>query len=156
MQGFKNFLINEEQSFLGHRVGDVLTVVQDLESDIDGMGLRQITRISQDIVNQIRKILHSEWSAGQTKYLKELQKIAVSLMKSIEEKDDLKQIIPQLAQNLQQISSKMGQKTNNLKGNQVAASNGVNGTQLDMQLTPPPAQQGISNAPATPPTPPTA
>jgi hypothetical protein len=41
---------------LGHRVGDVLTAAHDLQDDIDSLGARQIARMSDNIVNQIRKI----------------------------------------------------------------------------------------------------
>lgn len=133
MLGFKDFLFNEEKSFLGHRVGDVLTAVQDLQTDIEGMGLRQITRIAEDIVNQIRKILHSDWSPSQTHYLKDLQKVAVALMKAIEEKDDLKEIVPQMGQKLQDISAKLGQKTNNLKGQ--PEPSGPDAEEAPMELT---------------------
>jgi hypothetical protein len=149
MQGFKGFLLNEEKSYLGHRIGDVLTVVQDLQTDIEGMGLRQITRIAQDIVNQIRKILHSEWSPRQMPQLRELQKVGVALMKAIEEKDDLKQIIPQLSQKIEEIGGKLGEKMNNLKGDKQTDNGNLDGSQVDMQMTPPPAppQNGQPNVP---------
>ena len=146
MYGFKWFLINEEKAYLGHKVGDVLTSVQDLEQDLGGMGVRQIARVSDDIVNQIRKILHGQWSPKQMKHLKELQKVAVALKKAIEEKDDLKELIPQLSQAIQSISTKLGVKNNNMQG--LEQDPGPAAMPPDMQLTAngpekqPPQQQG--------------
>lgn len=147
---FKYFLINEEQVHLGHKVGDVLTAVHDLENDIGGMGSRQIAKVSEDIVNQIRKILHSQWSPNQEKYLKELQKVAVALMKAIDEKDDLKEIIGQLSQVLGKVSTKLGVKVNTLDA--VPEEGGEDVEQQDMQLTGNgPAPQGDPNQQGAPP-----
>lgn len=158
MEGFKNFLINEEKAYLGHRVSDVLTAVHDLEEDLPGMGTRHITKVAEDIVNQIRKILHGQWSPRHTKDLKELQKVGVALMKAIDEKGDLKSIVPQVAQSLQDISGKLGIKTNDVQppeeGGETA---GQNGQQMDMQLTadgpPPPPSPQQPGAPGQPPLP---
>jgi hypothetical protein len=88
MERFKTYLLNEEKSHLGQRVGNVLTAVQELQNDIGGMGIRQTSRSCQEIVNQLRKILHGSWTAKQTPHLKDVQKIAVALMKTIDEKGD--------------------------------------------------------------------
>lgn len=100
---------------MNHQIGDILTSIQNLEQDLGGMGVRQIARISEDIVSQIRKILHGQWSPKQMKHLKELQKVAVAIKKAIEEKDDLKELIPQLSQTVQSISTKLGVKQNDLQ-----------------------------------------
>lgn len=154
MESFKWFLINEEKAFLGHRVGDVVTAVQDLQNDMGGMGTRQINRVAEDIVKQIRKILHSQWTPKQARYLKELQKIGVALIKCIEEKGDLKQLLPNVAQQLQDISGKLGLKVNNLQApEEEGAPQGPDGQQMDMQLTgngpqpPQPAGQQMAGGP---------
>lgn len=150
MQRFRWFLLNEENAQFGHRVGGVLTAVQDLENDLGGMGMRQITRECEAVVNQLRKILHSDWSGKQVKHLKELQKIAVALMKAIEEKDDLKEIVPVVSQKLADISGKLGSKVNAL---QVPEEPAVPGVQPSMQLTgngPAPPNPGPSPQPAPP------
>lgn len=139
---FKYYLINEEQVHLGHKVADILTAVQELEGDLGGMGMRQVARVSEEIVNQIRKVLHSQWSPNQAKNLKELQKVAVALMRAIEEKDDLKEVIQQLSQVLGNISTKLGVKVNKLDA--VPEEGGEDIEQQDMQLTgdgPAPNQQ---------------
>lgn len=114
MERFSYFLINEERSYLGHRVGDVLTSLQDLESDMENLGSRHLSRLAESIVNQIRKILHSRWSPKHTNQLKELQKIGVAIQKTIDDKGDLKQILPAAAHSLQQLSGKLGVKVNDL------------------------------------------
>jgi len=162
MHGFKWFLINEEKAYLGNKVGDILTSVQNLEQDIGGMGVRQIARVSDDIVNQIRKVLHGQWSPKQMKHLKELQKVAVSLKKAIEEKDDLKELIPQLSQAIQSITTKLGAKNNNMQG--LEQDTGPAAMPPNMQLTgngpekqpqqqgpPPPGGGPMGGAPPPPP-----
>ena len=152
---FKMFLLNEEKSFLGHKVGDVLTAVQDLQNDLGGMGARQIAKISDDIVGELRKILHGQWTPKQQKHLKDIQKIAVALKKAIEEKDDLKELIPSIAQELQNLSGKLGVKVNTLQAPEVMG--GEDASQADMQLTgngpapPQPPQQPPADPMALPP-----
>lgn len=115
---FKYFLINEDKAFLGHKIGDVLTAAQDLEDDLDNLGARQIARISDSIVNQIRKILHSNWQQNQHPHLQELQAVAVMIKKAIEEKRnkgatfDLKETIKMAIQKLEDLSTKLGQPVN--------------------------------------------
>ena len=155
MARFKSFLINEEQSFLGHKLGGVLTSIHDLEDDMGGMGTRHISKVVEDIVDQIRKILHSQWSTKQQANLKELQKIAVALMKAVEEKDNLKEIIPQISQLLGKISGKLGVKTNSLEASPEPGGADVN--PQDMQLTGngPAPQQPQAQQPGAMPPPPT-
>ena len=132
--GFKTYLINEEKSHLGHKVTDVLTAVHDLQDDMEHMGVRQTTRLADDIVNSIRKILHSQWSIKQQKHLGSLQKVAVALKKTIEDKGDLKQIIPAAAQELENVSTKLGIKTSSAL-DQAAELGGEDASQQDMELT---------------------
>lgn len=115
MDRFKLFLLNEERSFLGHRVGDVLTAMQDVQQDIPNLGQRHLTKLGEDLVNQIRKILHSRWSAKNYKHLKELQKIGVAIKRAIDEKGDLRELLPAATQAMQDLSTKLGVKVNNLQ-----------------------------------------
>lgn len=114
MERFSNFLINEERSFLGNRVGGVLSSLQSLQGDIENMGSRQLARLSEEIVNQIRKILHKTWSNKHHNQLKELQKVAVAIQKTIDERGDLKQVLPAAVATLSTLSGKLGVKVNNL------------------------------------------
>ena len=115
MEKFSQFFLNEERSYLGHRVGDVLTSLQDVQNDIENIGSRHLSRLAEGIVNQIRKIIHSRWNPKYNNQLKELQKIAVALQKAIYEKSDLKQILPAAGASLEILSGKLGVKINNLK-----------------------------------------
>lgn len=137
---FKVFLLNEERSFLGHRVGDVLTSMQDIQTDMENLGSRQLTRMAEDLVNQIRKILHSNWSPKSLKHLKELQRIGVAIQKTIEEKGDLKEILPAATQSLQQLSGKLGVKVNTLDAPEQMPGEDIG--QEDFQLTGQGPQQG--------------
>lgn len=111
---FKDFLINETSSYLGERVGDILNALQELIEDGKSMGTRQLVKQSEGIVNQIRNILHTHWGKNQEKHLKKLQKIGVAIMKSIEEKDELIQVLQSCSEELSEISSDLGTPTNKL------------------------------------------
>ncbi len=135
MKRFSDFLLNEEKSFLGRRVGDVLTAVQDVQQDMPNLGTRHLTKIAEDLVNQIRKILHGTWSAKHQKDLKELQKIGVAIMRTIDEKGDLKEILPAAAQQLETLSGKLGVKVNSLQAPE--QMDGQDISQDDFQITGP-------------------
>ena len=104
MDQFKSFLLNEERGYLGNRVNDVLTSIQDLQDDMENLGSRHLTRLAEEIVNQIRKILHNQWADRSHKHLEELQKVAVAIQKTIDDKGDLKEILPAAMQNLQTLT----------------------------------------------------
>lgn len=113
--GFSEFLINEEKSHLGHRISDVLTGMHNLQNDMENMGSRHLARFTDQIVDEIRKIIHGTWDEKQKKNLRKLQRVAVALKKAIEDRDDLKEIIPSASQELQDVLQKLGVKTNALK-----------------------------------------
>jgi hypothetical protein len=145
---FKYYLLNEEKSHLGHQVSDVLTAVHDLESDLPGMGIRQTARLCQEIVDQLRKILHGQWSPKQAIHLKSVQKVAVALMKAIDEKNDLRELIPSISQELAKISQKMGVRTNDMKAPPTPEGDDISQDQL--QLTGMGPTPGMKNAQAGP------
>ena len=105
---FKHFLLNEEKSYLNQRIGDILTALHDLQEDIENLGSRHINRMAESIVNQIRRVLHSNWSEKQTKSLKSLQKAGVAIMKAIEEKGDIKAMLASATKEIEELSGKLG------------------------------------------------
>lgn len=162
MGRFKEYLLTEERNFLGKRVGDVLSAMQDLGSDMENMGIRHISRVAEEIVNRMRKILHGDWTPKQRPFLIQLQKIAVAIQKTIEDKGDIKQILQAASQELEGLSGKIGTPVNKLKAPEQSP-----GEEPQMQLTgPDPAQgpqpgqdQGMppggpGGAPGQPPSPP--
>jgi hypothetical protein len=121
MDKFKGFLINEEKNYLGRKVAGVLTPMQELQDDMQNMGARHLIRVAEKLVNDIRIILHGHWEQQQQKYLKELQRVAVAIQKTIEDKGDLRDIIPSATQALQTLSGKLGVRVNNLQGPEMQA-----------------------------------
>lgn len=103
------------------------------------MGSRHLTRTAEEIVNQIRKILHSNWKPTQIKHLKEIQKVGVALMRTIEDKGDLKEIIPAAVQALQGLSGKLGVKVNDLDAPEEMGAEDIK--MSDFQQTQPMPQQ---------------
>jgi hypothetical protein len=147
---FGQFIINEDRAYLGHCVGDVLTAAHDLQDDIDSLGARQIARMSDNIVNQIRKILHRQWEPYHHKNLVELQAIAVMIKKAIDEKKekgstfDLKETIKMAIQKLEDVSSKLGTPVNKADAPPADAGQKLNGN--DFQLTGTGPQKPQSNS----------
>jgi hypothetical protein len=111
---FREFLLTENTNFLGQRVGDVLSALQDLKDNTAGMGKRQATAASESIVNQIRTILHINWNKKDVKSLIHLQKVGVAISKAIEEKDDLDDVLASSIDELQKMTQKLGVPINKL------------------------------------------
>jgi predicted transcriptional regulator len=111
---FKEFLLNENKAYFGQRVGDILNAVQDLDENGKSMGTRQLMRNAEAVVNQIRRILHTNWSKSDEKYLKKLQQVGVALARVLDpkvdkgEKDDIYEIIAAAKSQLEQVCDKMG------------------------------------------------
>jgi uncharacterized lipoprotein YmbA len=139
MDKFKSFLINESKSYLGRKVSNVLTALQELQEDMVNMGARHLLRAAEQIVNELRKILHGNWELQHHGHLKEIQRVAVAIQRTIENKGDLKEVIPAAAQALQELSTKLGAKVNNLKAPEMTPGEPV--SQADFQETPPPQSQ---------------
>lgn len=111
---FKNFILNEQKVYLSQNIGDILSVTQELKDDSGNMGARDLSRRSEKIVNQIRRILHSNWSKENLKYLKPLQKAGVALMKAVKEKGDLPGTISGVASSLEKLVQDMGTVVNKI------------------------------------------
>ena len=146
--GFGEYLITEERNYLGSKVGTVLTAMQDLQSDMQNLGSRHIVRVAEQIVSQIRRILHSQWTPQQMKYLKELQKIAVAIQNTMDQKGDLKEIIPAAAAALSDVSTKLGVKVNTLDAPEEEGGQDV--SPQDFQLTGNDPQQQQQQQPQMP------
>ena len=111
---FTFYLINEAQSHLSQKIGDILSALQNLHDDADHLGTRQLLKASQGIVNQIRRVIKETWPDTEMDSLKVLQKIAVALSKAIDENTELKDVIASAVEELQQASG--GQQVNDLGG----------------------------------------
>ncbi len=111
---FKDFLFNENKFYLGQKTGDLLTAVQSLGEDAPNLGNRALIRAVQDLVNQIRRILHGRWDDEDLKYLKTLQKCGVALCKAIDEKQDLGEIISSVGNEIEDMIDKMGVPVNSV------------------------------------------
>lgn len=116
---FRHFLLNENKYYLGEKIGDILSAVQELQQNSEGMGARQLVANAERLADQIRAILHSNWSKQEEKHLKDLQKIGVALAKGIEEKDNLVDLFPAIGEELEKIANQLGTPMNALGGENV-------------------------------------
>jgi hypothetical protein len=111
---FREFLLNEDHVYLGQKVGDVLTALHELEEDSEGMGTRHLMSSAENIVNLIRRILHTNWAKTEMKYLPTLQKCGVAIMNAIDQKDDLRSILSGVRGEMEKLSGDLGVPQNSL------------------------------------------
>lgn len=111
---FRINLLTEDKSYLGRRIGDILNGLHELEQNSSNIGTRELTNNAEGIVNQIRRILHTNWPRDDRKHLESLQKIGVSIMRAIEEKGDLPSTISDSGSELEKVLGDLGVKVNNL------------------------------------------
>ena len=114
---FKDFILNEgkaDTTYLAGKIGDLLAALQELQDNMGGMGTRQLTKSSALIVNQIRSILHVTWGKEEVKHLATLQKIGVAIMKAVEEKEGLTDVLASATAELQKTTQDMGVPINTL------------------------------------------
>lgn len=112
---FKKYLLTEEKhNYFGEKIGDILTSVQELLQNEKQIGTRKLISYSKEIVGQIRKVLHTSWSSKYKKYLFVLQKCGVAIMRAIEEKDDLKEILNSVNNEISEVLKKLGVPINDL------------------------------------------
>lgn len=115
--GFKDYILLESRVYLGGKMGDILTALQELRDDAKSMGTRSLVRYSEKVVNQIRRVLHTHWPKDELKFLRPLQKIGVAMMKAIEEREGLAEIVAGSADELEKVIGKMGVPINKLGAN---------------------------------------
>lgn len=117
MGQLKNFLLNENRNYLGKQIGDILTSLQDIEEDAENLGMRHLARLVDKEIDNMRAILKDNWSEEEMReFLPVIQKVAVYLKKTIEDKGDMREALPAALQELQNLSGKLGVKVNKLKG----------------------------------------
>lgn len=111
---FKEFILFEQKQYLAQKVGDILAAAQELRDDAGNMGSRDLSRFSERIVNQIRRVLHSYWAKENQRYLKDLQKIGVAVIKAVKEKGDLANTISGATSSLEKLVSDLGTPINKI------------------------------------------
>lgn len=109
---FKDYLLEENKDFLDQRISDVLSALQSLNDSSENMGARHLVSNSEKIVNQIRRIIHTHWPEKEEPKLKVLQSCGVAIMRAIEEKDDLDDILRSCQANIEEISG--GSRANDI------------------------------------------
>mgnify|MGYP003332607268 CR=1 FL=1 len=108
---FKDFLLGENKSYFAVKTGDILSSLQDIYSDADVLDKKNIYTYIKNIVNQIRPLLKINIDKN---YLLVLQKVAVSLMKDVDEKNDPKDTIQSSIKELESLLSSNGVPINKI------------------------------------------
>ena len=110
---FKKFILNENKAYLGEKIGDILSALHNLKEMSPNLGILKISKMANTIVNQIRRILHSDWT-GDKKSLLNLQSIGTSIAKSIDKKQDLLETIESATQEMEELSADLGIPVNSV------------------------------------------
>lgn len=105
---FKSFLLNENRGYLGEKIGDILSSLQELNSNSKVIGTRDLVKFCETIVSQIRAVLRSNWNRDDFENLKKLQKIAVALMNGINKKSDLADVLNIATKAMEKLSQDLG------------------------------------------------
>lgn len=112
---FKKYLLNENTVLLSQRIGDILSAIQTLSEDPKNIDKRNKT---ENIVNQIRRIIHTKWPSNQQNNILLLRKCAANLMMSVdpkkEERPELDVVLSSCANSLQEILEKLENPINNI------------------------------------------
>lgn len=112
---FKQFLFMERHdAFLSEKLSYILTALQELEQNSSHIGSRYIVAAAERIADNIRQVLHSNWSKSEEKHLITLQAVGVALAKSIDENDDLINVVSAAKTTLEQLIGKLKQPVNSL------------------------------------------
>lgn len=114
MGEFKSYLLKEQTEFLAQKIGDVLSGVQSLSDDATNLGSRQLVRAADNIVNQMRRILNGRWSKQETRYLREIQKVAVALAKAVDSNENVPEILSGASAELEKLLSGLGYPLNKI------------------------------------------
>lgn len=108
MGEFRSFLLLEQEEFLAQKVGDVLSALQSLADDSQNMGNRQLIKIADNIVGEMRKILEGRWAKEEEPHLKAIQKAAVAMAKAIDTNEKMPDIIAGAKSELEKVQQKIG------------------------------------------------
>lgn len=147
---FKDFLLNESKYYLTERIGTILSAIQDLLENIEGIGKRQLIVNCDNIVSQIRSILQDKWSEKEKPYLLNIQKIGVAIAKCIDDKGDLSEILQSASSSIEEILDKLGVPLNSLGNEQEKNTPKNNPPQEEKESQPPqnqPPQEDQQNNP---------
>lgn len=115
---FKDFLLNESKYYLTEKIGNILSVIQDLLENIEGIGKRQLVVNCDNIVSQIRSILQDKWSEKEKTYLLDIQKIGVAIAKCVDDKGDISDILQAASSSFEEILNKLGVPLNSVGNEQ--------------------------------------
>jgi hypothetical protein len=111
---FKDFLLNEAKYYLAERIGSILSAIQDLLQNFEGIGKRQLIFNCENIISQIRSILQDKWSEKEKNYLLEIQKAGVALAKCLNEKGEMREVLESVSEVFSKISEKLGVPVNSI------------------------------------------
>lgn len=111
---FKDFMLLETEDYFTQRVSDILNALQDLNDAGGDMGARHLINNAQTIVNQMRRIIHTHWPQSEKHSLETIQKCAVAIMRSIDEKDDLEGVLKACQSHLEALAGRQDKPANKI------------------------------------------
>ena len=111
---FRNYMLTENRDYLSQKLGDIVTAIESLHDDASHLSPRKLADYAKGVTDQIRMILKGSWPDTELSTLKVLQKLAVAILKGIDENADLKEILGTGIQELHKLSTKLQTPINDL------------------------------------------
>jgi hypothetical protein len=131
--GFKQFLLTENKKFFGKKIGEIVNSLADIGQDAPNLGARHLVRLAEKEVNNLRSVLKKSWSEQiKQDYLPDVQRVAYNLAKTIEDKGDLRDVLPQVLQDLENLSGRLGVKMNQLQSVPVEGGEDIGPNDFDI------------------------
>ena len=106
---FKLFLLNENKSDLGLKLGNIINAIDDLSQDIDKKG-QKLNVFADDIIARVKAILRSDWPSELSQYLKQIRNALIVICKSMDGSNEmpLPEALKIFLKQLKKISENLG------------------------------------------------
>ena len=112
---FKEFLLTENKSDLGEKLGYILNSIENLAQDIDKQGTK-LNVFAEDIVSRVKGILRSDWPSELKQYLIQIRNAITIVCKSLDgsNKMPLPDALKSFSEELKKIAQSLGSPINDI------------------------------------------
>lgn len=106
---FKQFLLTEDKSDLGLKIGNIVNAIDDISKDIDHKG-QKLNVFADDIIVRVKSILRTDWPSELIQYLKQIRSALIIVCKSMDgsNKTPLPEAMVSFSKQLKKIADGLG------------------------------------------------
>lgn len=90
---FRRFMLIENNEFLKEKAGLIYGDLQEIQSTMKKIGVKDVVQSVKTVVNKIRGIVTGHWLKEQYPYLEVLQKVGVALENAVSKNDNLESVV---------------------------------------------------------------